>query len=116
MNGSRTDTQTLGIGEILPDILLCHLVEGNALLNGLLDDLIVHVGEVLHKGHVVATILQIAAEHVEHDDGTGVAHVDIVIYGWAAAIHPYLALFNGDKFLLAAAHRVENLHTKTFLL
>ena len=40
--------QPVGIGLVLGDILLRHLCGGTALLVGTLDDLVVHVGEILH--------------------------------------------------------------------
>ena len=104
VNGGRADAKGLGVLEVLGDILLRDLAGGNTLLVGALDDLVVHVGEVLDKGDLIATVLQIAAQNVKEDDRAGVADVNQVVNGGAAGVHAHLARLDRDKFLLAAGH------------
>ena len=113
MHGGRLDAERLRIDEVLLDILLRDLVGGNALLVGALDDLVVNVGEVLHKGDVVAAVLEVTAEHVEHDDRAGVADVDVVIHRRAAGVHAHLALLDGHELFLLHGHGIEKLHGKS---
>ncbi len=79
-----------GVGELGGDLL------GRAtLLVGAVDDLVVHVGEVLGKRHLVALVLQVAADDVKGQEGAAVAHVDLVVDRGAADIHADLARLDG---------------------
>ena len=113
MHGGRLDAERLRIDEIFVDILLRDLIGGDALLVRALDDLVVDVGEVLHEGDVVASVLEIAAENVEHDDRAGVADVDVVIHRRAAGVHADLALLDGDELFLLHGHGIIELHGKS---
>ena len=75
---------------------------------GLVDNLVVHVGNVLYESHVEAAPLQVAAHHVKHDKGARVANMDIVVHGWPAHIHANLAQFLGLEIFLSARARVVN--------
>ena len=87
-----------GIGELRGD-----LGGGAAFLVCLGDDLIVDIGDVLHEGHLIAAIHEVAANGVEGDKGAGVADVDAVVDRWSADVHAHLALFNGlELFLLVS--------------
>ena len=66
------------------------------------DDLVVDVGDVAHVGHAQPAMPQIAAHHVEHHQHAGIADVEIVVDGDAAAVHAHVAGLDGLQFLLLA--------------
>src|SRR5699024_2275369 len=97
MDGGRADIQT---GCVL--FVFLHVPAGNGqviavFLVGLVDVFVVDVGEVLNIGDLHAPVFQIAAQHVKHADGTGVADVDVVVYGGAAGVNFQLARCHGYK-------------------
>ena len=106
----RADAQGFGVGEVLGDVALGDLPDGHALLVGAADHLVVDVGEILHEGHFVAAIFQIAAKHVKDDEGTRVADVKEVVYRRTAGIDAHLALVKGHKGFLFPGHAVVDLH------
>ena len=110
VDSSVVDAQRMGVLEILLDILLRHLLRGDALLIGPADNLIIHIGEVLGEGHAVPPVFQIAAQHVKNDDGPRVAHVNKVIHRGAAAVHFHLAGHHGDEFFFFPRHGIEDFH------
>ena len=110
VDGGGTDAQTLCIGEVLLDVLFRHFLGGDALLVGTLDNLVVYVGEVLHERHLVAAVLQIAAQHVEHDDRARVADVDVVIHRRAAGVHTHFARLDRHELFLLHGHGVVQFH------
>ena len=98
-----------GLGE-----LRGNLCGGTAGPVRLVDDLVVHVGDVLHEGDVEAPPGQIAADDVEADEGAGIADMDVVVHGGAADVHADLALVDGLEFFLGAGLGVVNLdHMQT---
>jgi hypothetical protein len=66
------------------------------------DDLVVDVGDVAHVGDAMAAITQVAAHHVEHHQHAGVADVEVVVDGHAAAVHAHVAGLDGLEFLFLA--------------
>lgn len=94
------DAQRVGVFVIIGDGFLGQLLHGDAVAVGAGDHLVVDVGEVLHEGDFVAAELEIAAQHVEDDEGTGVADVEIVVYGGAAAVKSDLSFVQRDERLL----------------
>lgn len=60
MNGCVMHSKAMGICEILPDVFLGNLLRRNSLFIGALDNLIIHIGEILHKSHFVPPVLQVA--------------------------------------------------------
>ena len=82
-----------GIGKLARDVL-----GGAALLVGALDDLIVHVGQVLGEGDLVALVHKVAADDVEGQERAAVADVNLVIDGGTADVHANLAGLDGRKF------------------
>ena len=52
-----------------------------------LDDLVVHVGEVLDEFNLVAAELQIAPDHIEHERTPRMADMAVVVDRYAADIH-----------------------------
>ena len=107
-----TDAQTLCVGEVLLDVLFRHFLGGDTLLVGTLDDFVVHIGEVLDEGHIVAAVFKITAQDIKEDDGAGIAHMDEVVHRGAAGVDAHLARLDGDEFFLLTGHGIENLHTK----
>ena len=81
-----------GILEVLGLKALSDLLHGGALFLSLLNELIVDIGDVGNIEHLVAAVLKVAAQGIEHDQRAGVADVDIVINGRAADID---AVFTG---------------------
>ena len=65
-------------------------------------DLVVHVGEVAHVGHVLRAVdmAQQPVEHVEHQNGPRVAQMRPVVDRRAADIHPHVFRVDRDKRLL----------------
>ena len=80
-----------------------------AFLVGLLDDLVVHIGDVLHECHLIPTPYEITADGIERDEGTGIADMDVVVHRGAAHVHAHLALAQRDKGALFACHGVVDL-------
>ena len=98
--------QGLGVLEIGGDIFFGQRKGVDAFLIGPVDDLVVHVGEVLHVGHVIAPPQEIAAHRVEDHQGTGVAQMDEVVHRGAAAVDAHFALFAGHELLFLGAHGI----------
>ena len=90
--------------------LACHLGSSATLLVGALDDLIVHVGKILRKGHLKTLGHEPTANDVEANKGTGVANVDIVVDGGAAHVHADLALFDRCELFLFMRGAVIDTH------
>ena len=112
MHGGGADAQRLGVHEILLDVAVGDLLDRYALFIGLADHLVVDVGEILHEGHFVAPVFQIAPQHVEDDEGPGVADVEVVVDGGAAGVNAHLSLMNGLELLFFPGHAVVNLHIR----
>ena len=102
--------QQLGVLKIRRDEPVGQLLDGNPLFVGAADHLIVDVGEVLHERHLVAAMLEIAAQRVEHDERARVADMEIFVNRRAADVHFYLARLQRHKLFLLAGHGIENLH------
>ena len=65
----------------------------------LLDDLVIHIGKIGHKIHIIPFILKIPAHRIEYDHGPGVSDVDKIIDGGPAHVHPDLIRFQRDELL-----------------
>ena len=90
--------------------LVGHLGGGAALLVGAVDDLVVHIGQVLGEGDLVALIGEVAADHVEGQEGAAVADMDLVVDRGAAHIHADLARLDGHELFLAMVLGVVDQH------
>ena len=113
VHGRLADAERVGVGEVLGDVFFRDFLARDALFVCALDDLVVHVGEVLHERHLVAAVLEIAAQHVEHDDRARVADVDVVIHRRAAGVHTHLAGLDRHELFLLHGHGVEQFHIQT---
>ena len=100
IEGRALDAERVGILVIIGDGLFGQLLYGDAVAVGAGDHLVVDIGEVLHERDFVAAELEIAAQHVEDDEGARVADVKIVVYGGAAAVKGDLSFVQRDKGLL----------------
>ena len=92
MHVGRHDAKPARVDKIFVDISLRHLLAGHALFIGFFDNLVVHIGKVLHKLHLIAPVGQIAAQTVKHDKGARIPDVKIVVNGRAAGINGNFAL------------------------
>ena len=110
MYGCALDAQTLCVDKVLLNIAVSDDVVGHAFLVCLVDDLIVNVGKVLYKGYLVAAVLEVTAEQIEHDERTCVADVEIVIDGRAARVHLDFARGNRYKLLFLTGQCIKQLH------
>src|SRR6202011_74761 len=82
------------------------LLDGQAGRRRLLDDPVVHVGDVHHLPDLVAAHPDVAAKQVVDQKGTGVADVRVVPDGGPAGVHAHLARFQRTELLLALPERV----------
>ena len=82
-----------------------------AVLLAFFDQFIVNISDIGDIQHLVAKVLQIAAQRVKDDHRARIADVDIVVNRRAADIDAVLALLLGDKLLFLAGHGVEDLHS-----
>ena len=110
VHGRLADAERMRVGKVLGDVFFGDLLAGDALLVGTIDNLVVHVGEVLHERYLVAAVLQIAAQHVEHDDRARVADVDVVIHRRAAGVHTHFARLDRHELFLLHGHGVVQFH------
>ena len=90
--------------------LLGDLGGGATSLVGPVDDLVVHVREVLRERDLVALVHQVAANHVEREERARVADVNLVVDGGSADVHADLALLEGDELLLLVRLAVVDEH------
>ena len=104
------DAQRVRVGVVFLDEAVAQLLDGDALLVGAADHLVVDIREVLDVLDLVALVFQIAAQRVEHDERARVADVEIVVDRRAAAVNAHLARLDGLEFLLAARLRIIDLH------
>ena len=94
----------------LRNVALGHCIRVHPFLDGLFDDLVVHIGKVGDKIHLISLILKIPPHRVEHQHGAGVADVDVVVYGGAAYVHLHFPWGQGDKFFLGPGQCIIDLH------
>ena len=101
------------VDELLRE-LFRHLSSAAPLLVGAVDDLVVHVGEVLRERDLVAARDEPAADHVERDERARVANMNVVVHGGATYIHAHFALVNGLELLFRALCAVVDEHADSF--
>ena len=91
MGGSRFHVH---VGHVL--LALGNVAFGNGLcvyafLDGLLDDLVIYVGEIGNVVDIVAFVFKVAAHGIENDHRARVSDMDEVVHSRAAYIHLYLS-------------------------
>jgi len=94
----------------LADEFFGDLLRTDAHFIGALDDLVVHVCKIAHKGHVIALEAQVAHQHVKNHRAARMADVAEVVGSDAANIHGHGVAALGDEFLLGAAKGVVQAH------
>ena len=97
----RLDIHCVHVFLALSDIPLGYLIRCNALFNGFLDNLVVHICEIRDKVHIIASVFKITSDRVKYDHRTRVPDVNKIIYGRSAYIHFHLTLFQRYKFLFS---------------
>ena len=116
MNGGLSDIKSLGVCPKFLYIPLGNLLNGGALLVGLVYKLIVDVGEILNEIDLIASPLKVSSEHIKNAKRAGVSDVNIVIDGGAAGINFRLPLFYRNKLLFLSGQGIENFHFKKSFL
>jgi hypothetical protein len=81
------DTELLAILVHRRDEAFGERVDRLAILGGAPDDLVVDVGDVAHVREAVATVPQIAAHDVEHEQHACMTDVHEVVHGEPAYVH-----------------------------
>ena len=82
------------------------VLDAQALLGGVADDLVVHVGDVHDVAHPEPALQQEAAQNVHRDKGPEVADVAVVIDRGPAGVHPHFVILQGMEFFDLAGQRV----------
>ena len=113
MNGGLPDIQASGVGFIFLDIPLGDGQIIGLLLVSLADNLIVDIGEILHKGYFHAPVFQVSAKNVKHAHGPGVSDMDKIINCGPAGVNFCFSRRNGDKFFLLSGKGIKNFHKST---
>ena len=93
------------------DITLGNGIGIHSLFNGLLDDLIVHIGKVGNKIHLVALVFKIPSDRIKHDHRPRISYMNEVVYRRSADIHLDLSRFQRHKFFLLPRQCIKNFHS-----
>src|SRR5699024_1442356 len=115
LDGGGQAVQAGGVLFVLGLEPLGHRLHGGALLVGPGDELVVDVGDVGDIDHLVAPVLQTAAQGVKDDQGTRVAGVDGVVDGGPADVDAVDPGLLGYKVFLLPCKCIENLHGSSVL-
>ena len=107
----RQYIQCLGVLEIRGDILLCHISRRDAFLRRTTDDLVIHVGKILHIGHIKPGIFEIPPHRIKNHDRAGITQVNIIVNRRSADVHRDLAGRSRHEIDLVALHSVVNLNS-----
>jgi hypothetical protein len=89
----------LGVIQKGLDILAGDFFKAGLFFDGLGYDLVIDIGDILYVCNFIATILEIASQDIEEDEGAGVSDVEIVIDSGPAGIDLYLSRRDGNEFL-----------------
>ena len=90
------------------DIAVRDLLPRHALAVRRIDDLIVHVGEVLDVAHAIALVCEIAPNDIPRHKGSCISDVRVIIGSDTAAVNADLALTQRVKFFLFTGHCIVN--------
>ena len=91
MYGSRLYVHHFHILFALGNIALGNGLGVHALLDGLLDNLVVYICEIGNIVDVIAFVLKIPSDCIKNDHRSCISNVDKIVYGRTAHIHLYLA-------------------------
>ena len=95
---------------ILFDVFFADFRSSYAFLFGSVYYLIVHVGEVLNKFHLVASVFQILSQCVKNYKGSGVPDMEKIINRRPADIHLNLSFLYGNEFLFSSGKGIIYFH------
>ena len=98
--------QRIQVLEKCADILFRVLPNSDAGGRRILDDAVVHVGQVHHLQDAVAARVQKSPQNVLKHEGSEISDVREVIYRRPAGVHAHFALMNGLEGLQAICQRV----------
>jgi len=90
--------------------LIGHVCRRTTLLDCAVDDLVIHVGEVLGEGDLVSLVHEITPNDIEGEERASVADVDLIVYRGATDVHADLVGLDGPKLFLAMGLGVVDLH------
>ena len=116
VHSRRADIQALGVFEIFLDKMFAQLLDGNPLLVGSLDHLVVNVRKILDERDLIAPIFQIPAQCVKNNKRTGVSDMKIVVYRGAAGIDPRFPGMHGNELFLFSGHGIKNFQVNSLHL
>src|SRR3990167_9901170 len=91
---------------MFPDVSLGYLKYVRTFGIGLIDDLVIHVGEVFYISNLIAAITQVSDDNVEDNGRTGMAHVAYVIGGDPAYIDACVPGFDGPEWFFLFCYGV----------
>ena len=111
VNMRAADIQHIHFFKINVDIASADIAPRHAFLIGGVDDFVVNVGKVLHMQHVVAFMLQKAADYVPRYKGARIADMRVVVRRNAANIHIGFAGVQRYKFFFLFGERIINLNS-----
>src|SRR5262249_25095716 len=100
------DAQPLEVVLVVGGDALGQLLPIDVLPGGLVDDLVIDVGDVDDEGHLVANVRQVAFDGIEDDRADHVADVAGFVDGRAAQVHADLAGPDGAELFLLPGQRV----------
>ena len=83
------------------DVTVADVEPLHALFVGSVDDFVIHIGEVLHMGYIIALVLQEAANYVPGYEGARIADMGMVVGGNAAHINIGLTGSHGNEFFFS---------------
>ena len=95
-----TDSQFTHVFVIGLNVFCRNHITRHTLFVGSLDDLVIHIREILHKGHVIATRFQVTTKYVEHQCAARMTDVTIVIDRHTTDVHPNFIRFDQFEYFL----------------
>ncbi len=105
-DGGISYTRSMHVGDERLGVLGGHFGGAASFLGSSIDDLVIHIGHVLHEGHLEAAPFQVAPDHVEGYEGARIADMDAIVYRWAAYIHAHFPLMQRDEVDLLVLFRI----------
>jgi hypothetical protein len=91
-------------------VFISNLVKVSVFRDGLLNDLVVDIGDVLNVANFISQILKVATYNIEDDEGTRIANVKVILNRWSAGIELKLAFLQRDEILFTSGFGIIELH------